>query len=239
MLVFFIPTSSNIKFNNIKYNISSYNKTHSYSFFNNNNDNITNSLSQDCKSLIINIKNQDEIEIIKKINLAIKITIIILFGIAFLNVLLVICMVKGDGCYDEDYGGFCQTWEDTFSCAHGDKISKWPIYIYLLWIIICLGIIVLSSLSIIYSKKFKNKMKDCNFDLGKDYTYKNVKISKAFLIIIIILFSLEIIFTVYSICFAIFAMTKTNKNKEIEKTEKTESKESSQKEKEKDKYNIN
>ena len=230
VLVFFIPTSSNIKFNNIKYNISSYNKTHSYSFFNNNNYNITDSLSQDCKSLIIHIKNQDEIEIIKKINLAIKITIIILFSLAFLNVLLVIFMVKGGGCYEEDYGGYCQTWEDTFSLDHNDKISIWPIYIYLLWIIICLGIIALSILSIIYSKKFKNKMKDCNFDLGKDYTYKNLKISNVFLIIIIILFLLEIIFSVYSICFAIFAMSKTNKNKEIENTE---SKEANQIEKEK------
>lgn len=212
ILVFFLPTSSKIKFKNIKYSYN--NETNSYSFFNKNNDNITDNLSINCKSLIINIKNQEEIKYIKKINLAIKIIIFILFGLTILNVLCVILMIKVGLCYDEDYGGFCQTWEDIFSLSHFDdeKIEIKIIFIYLFFIIILFGIIFLSCFSLNFSKKFKNKMENCNFYLGKDYNYKFFNVSSVFLIIIIILLLLEIIFTVYSIFFAIFLIMKMDKN---------------------------
>ncbi len=47
ILVFFLPTSSKIKFKNIKYSYN--NENNSYSFFNKNNDNITDNLSENCK----------------------------------------------------------------------------------------------------------------------------------------------------------------------------------------------
>ena len=216
ILIFFIPTTPKIKITNNELNITALvplnNQTdrNANLLFNiYNKDNI----SQECKNIIINTKDQHEIKLVKKLNLTIKIIIMILFGLTVSNMILVYIMVKAGGCYDEDFGGYCQTWEHTFSCSFDDEITKQPFYMYSIWIIICFGIIIISILSISYSYVFKNKMKDyCKYELNKDYTFKNFKVSIIFLLIIISLFVVEILLCVYSICFAIFAMMRQNKS---------------------------
>ena len=71
--------------------------------------------------------------------------------------ILVFCMINCGVCYDDDYGGYCQTLESTFSFSHEDEIAREPFYVILIWIIICLSIIIISFLSIKYSYNFKKK----------------------------------------------------------------------------------
>ena len=215
ILIFFLPITMNIKFINDEYNISSssliYNQTSNFSFnhINSNNDNII----QRCIDVISDIKKEDEIKLIKRFNLYIKIIIIILFGLTCLSVILVFLMIKFDACYDEDFGGYCQTLESALSFSHEDKIARQPFYVILIWIIICLSIIIISSLSIKYSYNLRNKIeKYCINGYDKIYTFKKFKLSRNILIVIITLFSIEIISCIYSICFAIIAIVKEKKN---------------------------
>ena len=222
ILIFFLPTNIKIKLINDEYNISSsslvYNQTLNFSFnTNSDNDNII----QRCIDIISDIKKEHEIKLVKKFNLYIKIMIIILFGFTCLRVILVLLMICCDACYDDDYGGYCQTLESALSFSHEDKIAREPFYIILIWIIICLSIIIISSLSIKYSYNLRNKIeKYCINDYGKIYTFKKFKLSRNILIVIIILFSIEIISCIYSICFAIIAIAKEKKS--IKNKPKTE-----------------
>ena len=159
ILIFFLPTNIKIKLINDEYNISSsslvYNQTLNFSFnTNSDNDNII----QRCIDVISDIKKEHEIKLVKKFNLYIKIMIIILFGFTCLSVILVLLMICCDACYDDDYGGYCQTLESALSFSHEDKIAREPFYIILIWIIICLSIIIISSLSIKYSYNLRNKI---------------------------------------------------------------------------------
>ena len=214
-LVFFLPTSSDIKLLNDKYNLSIYyNETNNTDnnlslIFNNNNENIV----ENCKKILIDINNQQEIKIFTTLNLSIKIIIIILFGFTCLNIGLVIFMVLTGNCYDEDEGGYCQTWEQTFSYNNKDdrEMGKFPFIVYSLFIVICLGIIILSVCSLCFSFEFKNKMSNyCQFELGRDYNFNFFMVSIVFLIIIPILYLIQLILCVYSICFAIIAIKKPN-----------------------------
>ena len=223
ILIFFLPITMNIKFINDEYNISSssliYNQTSNFSFnhINKNNDNII----QRCKNIISEIKKEYEIKLIKRFNLYIKIIIIILFVLTCLSVILVFLMIKCDACYDEDFGGYCQTLESALSFSHEDKIARQPFYVILIWIIICLSIIIISSLSIKYSYNVKNKIeKYCINNYGKIYDFKNFKLSRNLLIVIIILFSIEVILCIYSIIFAIIAFA--NEDNSIKNKSKTE-----------------
>ena len=215
ILAFFLPTSPDIELLNNKYNLSIYyNETNNNDnnlslIFNNTNENIT----EDCKNILIDINNQQEIKILKKLNLAIKIILIILFGFTCLNIGFVIFMVMSGNCYDDDVGGYCQTWEQTFSLNDKDDpdMGKAPFIVYSIFIVICLGIIIISICSLYFSLEFKNKMSNyCQFELGKDYNFRFFMVSIAFLIIIAILYLLQTILCAYSICYAIFVVKKGN-----------------------------
>ena len=114
-------------------------------------------------------------------------------------------MVKCGGCYDDDIGGFCQTWEHTFSCNLGaDEYDKKGFAIILTFLLICLGIVIISILSIYYSSKFENEMSEnCDFNFNEDYKINFWKISKIILPLIIVLYFIEIILCIYSLCHAI------------------------------------
>ena len=222
ILIFFVPTTIKIQLINNEYNISSSslinNQTLNFSLNTNSDNNYT---IQKCIDVISDIKKEREIKLVKKLNLYIKIMIIILFGLTCLSVILVFIMLAGDACYDDDFGGYCQSLESALSFSHEDEIAKEPFFVILIWIIICLSIIIISSLSIKYSYNLRNKIeKYCINDYGKIYTFKKFKLSRNILIVIITLFSIEIISCIYSICFAIIAIAKEKKS--IKNKPKTE-----------------
>ena len=212
--VFFLPTNTKVILNE-KYNMNItnyiYNNINDLNLIKKENEK---NITETCKNVLIDINNQKEIYLINKFNLTIKITVFILFGLTVLNIGFVILMVKGGVCYDDDIGGYCQTWEYTFSCNkyEGDDINPHYFWIFSIFIVICLGIIFLSAFSINFSFEIKNKMiLYCNFELGKDYDIDLWIVSKVFLSIIIFLYFVEILLCVYSICFAMAQFIKKSK----------------------------
>ena len=120
-------------------------------------------------------------------------------------------------CYDEDIGGYCQTWEYAFSCnVYEDKdIDDEGFWAFSIFIVICLGIVVLSAFSIYFSFEVKDKMTlYCGFEFGEDYDIDSWITSKVFLGIIIFLYFVEISLCVYSICFAMQQFIKKRKMNE-------------------------
>ena len=214
VLVFFLQTNTKVTLN-AKYNINMTNYIYNnlndlYLLKNQNEKNIT----LTCKNFLNDINNQKEIYLINKFNLTIKITVFILFGLTVLNIAFVIFMMNSDGCYDDDIGGYCQTWEYTCSCNkyEEDDIDPQCFWVFSIFIVICLGIIFLSAFSIYFSFEIKDKMTlYCNFELGEDYYIELWIVSKAVLGIIIFLYFAEISFCVYSICFAILQFIKKSK----------------------------
>jgi len=206
--VFFLPTDTRVILNE-KYNtnITNYNLSDLSLYKDQNETNIT----ETCKYLLNDLNNQKEIHLINKLNLTIKITVFILFGLTVLNIGFVIFMVNTGGCYDSDVGGFCQSCEQAFSWNHyeEDDIDTKGFYIFSIFIIICLGIIFSCAFSIYFSIELKDKMTlYCNFELGEDYDIDSWNISKVFLYIIISVYSVEILLCIYSICFGITQLIK-------------------------------
>ena len=214
VLVFFLSTNTKVTLNKIyDINMTNYtnNNLNNLSLFKNQNEK---NITETCKHFLNDVNDQKEIYLINKFNLTIKITVFILFGLTVLNIGFVILMVKGGVCYDDDIGGYCQTWEYTFSCNkyEGDDINPHYFWIFSIFIVICLGIIFLSAFSIYFSFEVKNKMiLYCNFELGKDYDIDLWIVSKVFLSIIIFLYFVEILLCVYSICFAMAQFIKKSK----------------------------
>jgi len=161
--------------------------------------------------LLNDLNNQKEIHLINKLNLAIKITVFILFGLTVLNIGLVIFMVKTGVIYSDDMEDPCETWEQTFSCTYDEDytMNTKGFYIYSIFIIICLGIIFSCAFSIYFSIELKDKMTlYCSFELGEDYDIDSWNISKVFLYIITSLYSVEILLCLYSICFGVRLLIK-------------------------------
>ena len=218
VFVFFLPTSSELKI--INENLNDFSKNISV-----NNTNYELLLINDkynytpqCLSIIKNIEDEYEVKLVNKFNLTIKIITIVLFGLVCLSIVLVIILVKGGGCYDEDFGGYCQTWEMTFSCLKypDDRINKKYFYLYTIFVLICLGIVILSILSIIFSFNFRQKIYDnWNLEFGKDYTISLWKNTPIFLGLISAFYFLEIVFCIYSICFALIKFCFKNPEKQI------------------------
>ena len=145
-------------------------------------------------------------KLISKFNLTIKITIIILFGFTVIFMIVAYCLVKGGGCYDEDYGGYCQTWEDTFSCntSEDEKVNKLALVWIILFFIICTGIVVLSIMSVKYESGFEQNILDtCGFIIDEDYEISYWKAAKIILPIISSFYLIEIILCIYSLCYVI------------------------------------
>ena len=116
------------------------------------------------------------------------------------------CLVKGGGCYDEDYGGYCQTWEDTFSCNTSDdeKVAKLALVSIILFFLICTGIVVLSIMSVKYESGFEQNILDtCGFIIDEDYEISYWKAAKIILPIISSFYLIEIILCIYSLCYVI------------------------------------
>ena len=159
VLVFFLSTNTKVTLNKIyDINMTNYtnNNLNNLSLFKNQNEK---NITETCKHFLNDVNDQKEIYLINKFNLTIKITVFILFGLTVLNIGFVILMVKGGVCYDDDIGGYCQTWEYTFSCNkyEGDDINPHYFWIFSIFIIICLGIIFLSAFSIYFSFEIKKK----------------------------------------------------------------------------------
>ena len=180
IFVFFLPINSEIEIYYNKNNkISNYNK-------NDLNGLLFSNYTEECKNFFNDIENnnQKEFELIKAFNLTIKIVIIVLFGLACLNIFFVIFALYADMCYDSDNGGHCQNWEYTFSCnAPDDNDFNYScFFIMTIFLFICVGIIILSFLSINYSSEFKNKMVLlCNLKFRIDYDIHFWEYSSLFL----------------------------------------------------------
>ena len=203
ILVFFIVINPQVELINKNYKIiSEINSNETIKINNSFRENIT----EKCNNFIDNIADEKNMKLIYKLNLTIKIMIIVLFGFTVLFIICIFAMVKGDGCYDDDYGGYCQTCQDTFSwnTEDEDECSKTLFSIISVFFLICTGIVVLSILSVYYSSKFEDKMlENCGFIFDKNYKIGSWKASKIILPIISSLFLLEIIFCIYSLCYAI------------------------------------
>jgi hypothetical protein len=214
VLVFFLSTNTKVTLNKIyDINMTNYtnNNLNNLSLFKNQNEK---NITETCKHFLNDVNDQKEIYLINKFNLTIKITVFILFGLTVLNIALVVFMVKAGACYDDDIGGYCQTWE--YTCSYnkyeGDDIDPQCFWVFSIFIVICLGIIFLSAFSLYFSSEIKDKMTlYCNFELGEDYDIDLWTVSKAVLGIIIFLYFAEISFCVYSICFAILQFIKKSK----------------------------
>ena len=163
-------------------------------------------ITQECITFIDNIEDENNMKLISKFNLTIKITIIILFGFTVIFMIVAYCLVKGGGCYDEDYGGYCQTWEDTFSCNTSDdeKVAKLALVSIILFFLICTGIVVLSIMSVKYESGFEQNILDtCGFIIDEDYEISYWKAAKIILPIISSFYLIEIILCIYSLCYVI------------------------------------
>ena len=216
ILVFFLPTNTKVILKEeYDQNITNYTNNNLSDLYLLNSQNEKN-ITWTCRKFLNDINNQHEIYSNNKLNLTIKIIIFILFGFSVLNIGLVILMVKGGCCYDDDIGGFCQTWEQTFSFNPyvDDDIEPYGFWVFSIFIVICLGIIILCALSLYFSLQVKDKITlFCNLELDKDYNIDLYIVSKVFLGIIIFLYFVEILLCFYSIFFAIFQIKKGKINK--------------------------
>jgi len=197
IFVFFLPINSQIEINYSKNNIIT-NDLNRFLF---------NNYTEECNNFFKDIENnnQKEIKLVKSFNLTIEIVIIILFGLAVLNIIF-LYFAQDSLCYDEDQGGHCQTWEYTFSCndPNDNSFNYFCFFTLLIFLFICVGIIILSFLSIYYSSEFKNKMESlCKLRFGEDYDIHFWKIFPVFLGLIIGLYFIEIIFIIYSLLYSI------------------------------------
>ena len=203
ILIFFIPIYPKVELNNKYVNITS--EINSNLIIKSNNLLLEN-ITQECITFIDNIEDENNMKLISKFNLTIKITIIILFGFTVIFMIVAYCLVKGGGCYDEDYGGYCQTWEDTFSCntSEDEKVNKLALVSIILFFIICTGIVVLSIMSVKYESGFEQNILDtCGFIIDEDYEISYWKAAKIILPIISSFYLIEIILCIYSLCYVI------------------------------------
>ena len=203
ILIFFIPIYPKVELDNKYVNITS--EINSNLIIKSNNLLLEN-ITQECITFIDNIEDENNMKLISKFNLTIKITIIILFGFTVIFMIVAYCLVKGGGCYDEDYGGYCQTWEDTFSCNASDdeKVNKFVLVSIILFFIICTGIVVLSIMSVKYESGFEQNILDtCGFIIDEDYEISYWKAAKIILPIISSFYLIEIILCIYSLCYVI------------------------------------
>ena len=203
ILIFFIPIYPKVELNNKYVNITS--EINSNLIIKSNNLLLEN-ITQECITFIDNIEDENNMKLISKFNLTIKITIIILFGFTVIFMIIAYCLVKGGGCYDEDYGGYCQTWEDTFSCNTSDdeKVAKLALVSIILFFLICTGIVVLSIMSVKYESGFEQNILDtCGFIIDEDYEISYWKAAKIILPIISSFYLIEIILCIYSLCYVI------------------------------------
>ena len=203
ILIFFIPIYPKVELNNKYVNITS--EINSNLIIKSNNLLLEN-ITQECITFIDNIEDVNNMKLISKFNLTIKITIIILFGFTVIFMIIAYCLVKGGGCYDEDYGGYCQTWEDTFSCNTSDdeKVAKLALVSIILFFLICTGIVVLSIMSVKYESGFEQNILDtCGFIIDEDYEISYWKAAKIILPIISSFYLIEIILCIYSLCYVI------------------------------------
>lgn len=203
ILIFFIPIYPKVELNNKYVNITS--EINSNLIIKSNNLLLEN-ITQECITFIDNIEDENNMKLISKFNLTIKITIIILFGFTVIFMIVAYCLVKGGGCYDEDYGGYCQTWEDTFSCNTSDdeKVAKLALVSIILFFLICTGIVVLSIMSVKYESGFEQNILDtCGFIIDEDYEISYWKAAKIILPIISSFYLIEIILCIYSLCYVI------------------------------------
>ena len=203
ILIFFIPIYPKVELNNKYVNITS--EINSNLIIKSNNLLLEN-ITQECITFIDNIEDENNMKLISKFNLTIKITIIILFGFTVIFMIVAYCLVKGGGCYDEDYGGYCQTWEDTFSCntSEDEKVNKLALVSIRLFFIICTGIVVLSIMSVKYESGFEQNILDtCGFIIDEDYEISYWKAAKIILPIISSFYLIEIILCIYSLCYVI------------------------------------
>ena len=203
ILIFFIPIYPKVELNNKYVNITS--EINSSLIIKSNNLLLEN-ITQECITFIDNIEDENNMKLISKFNLTIKITIIILFGFTVIFMIIAYCLVKGGGCYDEDYGGYCQTWEDTFSCNTSDdeKVNKLALVSIILFFLICTGIVVLSIMSVKYESGFEQNILDtCGFIIDEDYEISYWKAAKIILPIISSFYLIEIILCIYSLCYVI------------------------------------
>ena len=199
----FIPIYPKVELNNKYVNITS--EINSNLIIKSNNLLLEN-ITQECITFIDNIEDENNMKLISKFNLTIKITIIILFGFTVIFMIVAYCLVKGGGCYDEDYGGYCQTWEDTFSCntSEDEKVNKLALVSIILFFLICTGIVVLSIMSVKYESGFEQNILDtCGFIIDEDYEISYWKAAKIILPIISSFYLLEIILCIYSLCYVI------------------------------------
>jgi hypothetical protein len=153
------------------------------------------------------------VNLFTKLNFAIKIIIIILFGLTIISIGFIIFMKVSGSCYDSDTGSRCQTCEK--ACSFGyedyDDNSIAPYLVCVLFMIIFIGIIIISALSIYFSGELENNMKTyCNYELDIDYTFQFFGISTCFLVCIIILYCVEEILCIYAIGFAIYKRNHLN-----------------------------
>ena len=203
ILIFFIPIYPKVELNNKYVNITS--EINSNLIIKSNNLLLEN-ITQECITFIDNIEDENNMKLISKFNLTIKITIIILFGFTVIFMIVAYCLVKGGGCYDEDYGGYCQTWEDTFSCntSEDEKVDKLALVSIILFFLICTGIVVLSIMSVKYESGFEQNILDtCGFIIDEDYEISYWKAAKIILPIISSFYLIEIILCIYSLCYVI------------------------------------
>ena len=203
ILIFFIPIYPKVELNNKYVNITS--EINSSLIIKSNNLLLEN-ITQECITFIDNIEDENNMKLISKFNLTIKITIIILFGFTVIFMIVAYCLVKGGGCYDEDYGGYCQTWEDIFSCNTSDdeKVNKLALVSIILFFLICTGIVVLSIMSVKYESGFEQNILDtCGFIIDEDYEISYWKAAKIILPIISSFYLIEIILCIYSLCYVI------------------------------------
>ena len=210
VFVFFIPTDSEIEITNKDYNISSivpHNQKINFTPKDERKLN-NNQLPDKCINFLKDPDKPDEISKVDIFDLIIKIIIFILFAISILNIICNFVMLYCDACYDSDTGGYCQNC--TMICSYEkDKDYKTDSYtiVYIVWsflFCICLLICILSGLSMNYSSKLKDKMKDyCDFKFDTDYKINKWKNAKYFLGCIIGLYSLEILLCIYSMCYFI------------------------------------
>ena len=228
ILVFFIPTNSKVKIKHDNYNFTKfYNNSYikkniniveniKNQKINDNNTNLffkiiyaNNNLTKECINILNNKNKKSEIRKINILNTIIKITVIVLFALVVLNIAFVCCMLNSGACYDEDTGGFCQDWTHTFSYGQAEDYDDDYGLIYIIWIILFISsifIVILSGLSIDYSRQFKNKVLDiCNYKFNKDYIINNWNYSIVLLSIIFSLYLLEVLFCIYSMCYFLLA----------------------------------
>ena len=218
VLVFFLSTNTKVILSK-KYDINMINYTNynlnDLSLFNNQNEK---NITETCKNFLNDVNNQNEIYLINKFNLAIKITVFILFGITILSIGFLFLLLYILDRYDDDYtGNFCEDITINFSCKNDDDENMGPqgFSFYSILMIICLGILFLSAFSIYFSLEIKDKMTlYCNFELGEDYDIDLWIVSKVLLGIIIVLYFFEISLCVYSICFGITRFIKKRKMNE-------------------------